>query len=137
SGCIVLSGDMRVKIPRASAYFYPDVIVVCGQPRLEDEQADSLLNPVVIIEVLSPSTEGFDRGEKFLAYQKLDSLREYLLVSQDRVHVEQFVRLPDGSWQRREYTRSEQVVQLESVGVALLVSAVYEGVSPSGGAREA
>ncbi|MDW8291337.1 MAG: Uma2 family endonuclease, partial [Armatimonadota bacterium] len=131
--CEAYLGDMRVKIPQASAYFYPDVAIVCGKPQFEDEQEDSLLNPMVVIEVLSPSTEGFDRGEKFLLYQRLPSLREYVLVSQQSMRVEQFVRLPDGGWQRREYTRPEQVMQLESVGVALSVQAVYEGVELSEG----
>ncbi|MDW8291242.1 MAG: Uma2 family endonuclease [Armatimonadota bacterium] len=127
-GCHVYAQDVRVKVTPASAYFYPDVVVVCGTPQVAGEQRDTLLNPVLIVEVLSPSTEEFDRGEKFFAYQKLDSLREYLLVSQDRVHVEQFVRQADGLWQRREYTQPEQVVQLESVGAVLPLRAVYEGV---------
>lgn len=91
-GCSVFAINMRVKVRAASAYFYPDVVIVCGQPRFEDEQEDNLLNPTVVIEVLSPSTEDFDRTEKFFAYQRLDSLREYLLVSQDKVCVEHFIR---------------------------------------------
>lgn len=129
SKCIVLSSDMRVKIPAASAYFYPHVAVVCGKPQFEDEQEDNLLNPVVIIEVLSPSTEAFDRGEKFLVYQRIPSLREYLLVAQDTVYVEHFVRQPDGQWLRREYTLMEQVVHLESIDVDLPMHAVYEGIA--------
>ncbi|GBC95622.1 hypothetical protein HRbin16_01414 [bacterium HR16] len=129
SQCIVLSSDMRVKIPEASAYFYPDVVVVCGQPQFEDEQEDNLLNPVVIIEVLSPSTEDFDRGEKFLVYQRIPSLKEYLLVAQDRMCVEHFIRQSDGQWLRREYTHPEQVVHLESVDADLPVQTVYEGIT--------
>ncbi|GIV15961.1 MAG: hypothetical protein KatS3mg022_1396 [Armatimonadota bacterium] len=127
--CEAYIGDMRVKVQKASAYFYPDVVVVCGQPQFEDEQEDNLLNPVVIVEVLSPSTEDFDRTEKFFAYQKLDSLREYLLVSQDKVCVEHFIRQPDGQWLKREYTQLEHTIQLESAGIALPVQAIYEGVT--------
>ncbi len=127
--CEAYLGDMRVKVREASAYFYPDVVVVCGQPQFEDEQEDNLLNPVVIIEVLSPSTEDFYRTEKFFAYQKLTSLREYLLVSQDKVHVEHLIRQPGGEWLKREYTQGEQVVVLESIEAGIPVSVIYEGVS--------
>ncbi|GIV18657.1 MAG: hypothetical protein KatS3mg023_0408 [Armatimonadota bacterium] len=127
--CEAYIADMRVRVAEASAYFYPDVVLVCGQPQFEDEQEDNLLNPTVIIEVLSPSTEELDRSVKFFAYQKLPSLREYLLVSQDRMHIEHFVRQPDGQWAHREYTRAEQVIALESANVELRVQAVYEGVT--------
>jgi Uma2 family endonuclease len=128
-GCSVLAIDMRVKVSEASAYFYPDVVAVCGQPQFEDEQEDNLLNPTVIIEVLSPSTEELDRSVKFFAYQKLPSLREYLLVAQDRIRIEHFIRQPDGQWLQREYTRAEQVIHLESTNIDLPVQAVYEGVT--------
>lgn len=129
--CEAYVGDMRVKVQAASAYFYPDVVIVCGQPQFEDEQEDNLLNPTVVIEVLSPSTEDFDRTEKFFAYQRLDSLREYLLVSQDKVCVEHFIRQPDGQWLKRAYTLMEQVVHLESVNIDLPVQAIYEGIIPA------
>lgn len=129
SKCVVLSSDMQVKIPAASAYFYSDVAVVYREPQFEDEQEDNLLNPVVIIGVLSPSNEAFDRGEKFLVYQRIPSLREYPVVSQDKVCVEQFIRQPDGQWLKREYTLMEQVVHLESMDVDLPLHAVYEGIA--------
>lgn len=127
-GCRVFTQDVRVKVEQASAYFYPDVVIVCGQPQLEDEQRDTLLNPVVVIEVLSPSTEIFDRSVKFFAYQKLPSLREYLLVAQDKVRVEHFIRQPDGQWLQREYTQAEEVIHLTSVNIDLPVQTVYEGI---------
>ncbi|MCS6830639.1 MAG: Uma2 family endonuclease [bacterium] len=126
--CEVYLSDMRTKVSQASAYFYPDVVVVCGEPQFEDEHEDNLLNPTVIVEILSPSTEDFDRTEKLLAYQKLDSLREYLLVSQQEVHVEHLVRQADGQWLKREYTRLGEIVHLESVQVELPVQAIYEGI---------
>jgi Uma2 family endonuclease len=127
--CVVLGSDMRVKIAEVNAYFYPDVVIVCGQPQFEDEQEDTLLNPTVVIEVLSPSTEAFDRGEKFAAYQRIPTLREYLLVAQDRMQVEQYVRQPGGEWQRTEYTDLAQKVHLPSVGIDVPVELIYEGVN--------
>jgi Uma2 family endonuclease len=127
--CVVLGSDMRVKIAEVNAYFYPDVVIVCGQPQFEDEQEDTLLNPTVVIEVLSPSTKAFDRGEKFAAYQRIPTLREYLLVAQDRMQVEQYVRQPGGEWQRTEYTDLAQKVHLPSVGIDVPVELIYEGVN--------
>ena len=127
--CVVLGSDMRVKIAEVNAYFYPDVVIVCGQPQFEDEQEDTLLNPTVVIEVLSPSTEAFDRGEKFATYRRIPTLREYLLVAQDRMQVEQYVRQPGGEWQRTEYTDLAQKVHLPSVGIDVPVELIYEGVN--------
>ncbi len=123
--------DMRVKVPELPAYLYPDVVIVCGQPQFEDEQEDTLLNPTAVIEVLSPSTEAFDRGEKFAAYQRIPTLREYLLVAQDRTHVEHFIRQPGGEWQRSEYTDLTQKLHLPSVGIVVPVDLIYEGVDPT------
>ena len=85
--CEVISNDMRVKTGAKGAYFYPDIVVFCGNPQFEDNVFDTLLNPIIVIEVLSPSTEAYDKGEKFRHYQELASLQEYILVSQDRVRV--------------------------------------------------
>ena len=90
--CEIYTNDMRVKVSSAGLYTYPDVVVVCEEPQFEDTHFDTLLNPTVLIEVLSPSTAAYDRGEKFASYQKLDSLCEYVLISQDRVRVEYYLR---------------------------------------------
>jgi len=121
--------DMRVKVPELPAYLYPDVVIVCGQPQFEDEQEDTLLNPTVVIEVLSPSTEAFDRGEKFAAYQRIPTLREYLLVAQDRTYVEHFIRQPNGQWSCRVYDQPEQSVALLGGTVSLPLQGIYEGIS--------
>ena len=84
--------DMRVSTPPTAAYFYPDVVVVCEDPRFEDDVFDTLLNPIILVEVLSPSTEAYDRGEKFGHYRQLTSLQEYVLVAQDKVLVEHYRR---------------------------------------------
>ncbi|MEJ5252144.1 MAG: Uma2 family endonuclease [Chthonomonadetes bacterium] len=128
TGCRVWVNDMRVRVVEAGAYFYPDVVVVCGQPQFLDEHQDTLLNPMLIVEVLSPSTEAFDRGEKSFYYRRLSSLREYLLVSQDRVRIERYVRQANGEWLLHDYTEPGQIVRLESLGVEMPVAQIYEGI---------
>jgi len=123
-GCEVLPSDMRVRIKPRSRYVYPDVTIVCGPPRLEGE-ADVLLNPNLVIEVLSPSTEAFDRGEKFVGYRSLPSVHEVALVSQDARRVECYARHLDGAWILREHTGDATV----SLGpVVLTLAQIYEGV---------
>ena len=92
SGCETYANDMRVSTLPTRSYFYPDVVVVCEAPRFEDDVFDTLLNPIILVEVLSPSTEAYDRGEKFAHYRQLVSLQEYVLVSQDQVRVEHYRR---------------------------------------------
>ena len=92
SGCLAFANEMRVSIPSANFYFYPDVSVVCEEPRFADDVFDTLFNPIVVVEVLSPSTEAYDRGDKFAHYRQLESLQEYILVSQDKVRVDHYVR---------------------------------------------
>ncbi len=99
--CRVLGSDQRVKVEATSEYFYPDVVVVCGEPQLSDPSPRSLVNPDVIVEVLSPTTERYDRGTKWVAYQMIPTLTDYLLVASDRRHVEHFQRGPDESWTQR------------------------------------
>lgn len=123
-GCEVYSGDMRVRTSPTGSYFYPDVVVVCGRPRFEDNVFDTLLNPTLIIEVLSPSTETYDRGEKFSHYQELASLREYILVSQDRIRVEHY-RLSETQWIGKEFQALEDVLPLRSIGCELPLRDIY------------
>jgi Uma2 family endonuclease len=128
-GCEVFASDMRLRVPAADLYTYPDVVVACGEPRFEDSELDTLLNPVLIVEVLSKSTEGYDRGAKFEQYRTLPSLREYLLVAQDRVHVEHFVREND-RWVLTEADNLGASLELTSIGCALALSGVYDRVFP-------
>ena len=125
--CIVYPSDMRVKVSPTGTYTYPDVVVVCDEPRFEDGHFDVLLNPTVLIEVLSPSTAAYDRGEKFASYQKLDSLYEYVLVSQDRVRVEHYLRQAD-AWDLTEYYSLADVFRLPSIGCELSLTAIYAKV---------
>ena len=126
-GCEAYVGDMRVHIPATGLYTYPDVAVVCGEPRFEDGELDTLLNPTLLVEVLSPSTEGYDRGKKAAHYRTLDSLREYLLVSQE-LRVELFTRQEDGHWLLSEASRLEETVTLGSIGCTLRLADVYERI---------
>ena len=119
---------MRVQADQSRQYFYPDAVVVCGEPEFRDEREDTLLNPTVVIEVLSRSTEAFDRGEKFFHYRQMNSLTEYLLVSQDERRIEQFTRQPDGSWRLTE-TRENGVATPESIGCTLALDDVYDKVT--------
>jgi Uma2 family endonuclease len=126
--CDVLSVDLKVRLPDSRKFFYPDVTVVCGELQFHDRRRDIILNPVVIIEVLSKSTEAFDRGAKFQAYQTLDSLKEYVLVAQDKPFVEQFVRQADGKWTYTAVAGLEGSLSLPSVECTLSLSAVYSKV---------
>ena len=126
--CRVLANDMRVKVADSGLYTYPDVIVVCGPVQLEDDHFDTLLNPTLIIEVLSRSTEAYDRGEKFEHYRKLETLQEYVLIAQDRAHVEQFSRQSDGHWLLAAWDGRPATVVLPSVGAALSLAEVYDGI---------
>ena len=125
--CIVYPSDMRVKVSAAGRYTYPDVTVVCEAPQFDDTHFDTLLNPTVLIEVLSPSTAAYDRGDKFAAYQKLDSLREYVLISQDSVCVEHYLR-QEQDWNLTEFRSLDDVFSLVSIGCELSLQAIYAKV---------
>lgn len=126
-GCRVLTSDMRIKIAASHRYVYPDGAVVCARPEFEDEQRDTLLNPRVIVEVLSDSSEAYDRGDKFAQYRTLPSLEEYVLASQKAPRIEVFTRQPDGSWLLRIHGPGEHAA-LSSLGGSLDVDQVYLGV---------
>lgn len=125
--CSVLSSDLRVKVPASGLYTYPDAVVVCDDPQLE-KPGDTLTNPTLLVEVLSQSTETKDRGWKFQQYQKIPSLREYLLVSQITPRLELFTRQSDGRWLYASVEGLEASVPLTSLGCNLKLSAVYEKV---------
>jgi Uma2 family endonuclease len=126
--CEAWNSDLRVKVSQTGLYTYPDVIVGCDEPQFEDEHFDTLLNPRVIIEILSPSTEAYDRGEKFEHYRRVDSVQEYLLVAQNRVHIEHFRRDSDGGWKFHETEKLTGEIRLESVSCLLRVSDIYARV---------
>ena len=128
TGCAAFSNDMCISIPSANSYFYPDVGVVCDEPRFEDDVFDILLNPIVIVEVLSPTTEAYDRGEKFSHYRQIESLQEYIVVSQDKVNVERYLRKPD-EWGITFFQEFTQQVTLTSIECELPLQEIYERVT--------
>ena len=126
--CEAYASEMRVKIPETASYTYPDVVVVCDEPRFEDDVFDTLLNPTVIVEVLSPSTEAYDRGEKFEHYRQIPSLKEYVIVSQDRVRVEHYLRQGGTQWLLTELDAPEDVLPLISIACDLTLHHIYRRV---------
>lgn len=127
--CEVYPPDMRVKVDSTGLYTYPDVAVVCGEPRFEDAEVDTLLNPTLLVEVLSESTAEYDRGTKFAHYRKLDSLREYVIVSQRECLVEHYVRQPDGQWLFSEVAQLETSIDLPSIDCNLPLGEIYDKVN--------
>jgi Uma2 family endonuclease len=126
--CRTYSNDMRVRVSATGLYTYPDIVVVCGAPQLLDGRRDTLLNPTLIIEVLSPSTEAYDRGRKFEHYQSLDSLKQYLLVASERVHADLFTRQPGGQWLLTSASSLDDTIDLESIGCRIALGESYEKV---------
>jgi Uma2 family endonuclease len=126
-GCEALGSDSRVRTSDRS-YFYPDVAVFCGPERTTDHNRDTSTNPTVIFEVLSPSTEKYDRDVKFRHYRTIDSLTDYLLISQEQMYIEQYTRQPDGTWNRRDYWNPEEELKIESIGVAIPLARIYDQV---------
>jgi Uma2 family endonuclease len=124
-GCEVHGSDLRIKVSRTGLYTYPDASIACGEIRFEDESEDTLLNPAVIFEVLSPSTERRDRGWKFQQYRKIPSLLEYVLVDQDRPAVERFFRPPGGRFELDEVEGLDGVLQLSSPQIQLPLREIY------------
>ena len=126
-GCRVYASDMRVGISAGVSYFYPNIAVTCDKPRFEDDVFDTLINPQVIIEVLSDSTAGYDRGEKFIRYRQLESLQEYILISQDQVLVEHYLRQGE-RWILSEFSVLEDGPPLASIKAELPLHQIYRFV---------
>jgi Uma2 family endonuclease len=127
--CRVLTSDMRVKVEAAGLYTYPDIAVVCDDPKFEDAEFDTLLNPRVIIEVLSNSTERYDRGAKFRHYRNLASFQEYLLVAQHEPVIERYVRQGDDSWVLSTFMGIDAALAFQSIPVTVSLGDVYIGLT--------
>lgn len=126
--CARYTSDMRVQISKTGLFTYPDATVVSEEPRFLGSQQDALLNPTLIVEVLSPSTEAYDRGRKFDHYKTIESLKEYVLISADRIHVDLYSRQPNDRWLLTSADSAEENVELQSIGVRLSLSELYAGV---------
>lgn len=122
--CEIYQNDMRVKIS-PNLYTYPDIVIVCGEPQIEQKHGENLLNPLIIIEVLSPSTEKFDRGEKARLYRLMPSLEEYILISQDTMQVEHYIRQNNGGWLLTELSTPSDVLELPAISCQVSLSDIY------------
>jgi Uma2 family endonuclease len=127
--CEVFPSDMRVTISALGIYTYPDITVVCGEPLVEDEEEDTLLNPTVIIEILSPATEQYDRSRKFHRYQLIPSFQEYLLIAQDVPRIDHYIHQPDNRWFLTTYEHPDDVIVLPSIDCTLALTDVYRRVT--------
>lgn len=129
--CQVFESNLRVRSVRDERYTYPDVSVVCDGPKFDpaDGRRTTIVNPRVIVEVLSPNTEGSDRGEKFRRYIMIDGFQEYVLIAQTRARVETFLRQPDGTWSFAFFDGLEATARLRSLGVDLPLTEIYAGVT--------
>jgi Uma2 family endonuclease len=130
--CRAYPSEMRVRVSATGLYTYPDVIALCGEPKFLDNHRDTLLNPALIVEVLSPSTEAYDRGRKFEQYRSIDSLAEYLMVAPDRVRADLYRRQGDGSWVLSSVGEPSDTVELQSIRCRLLLADIYEKVDFAG-----
>ena len=126
--CQLYPSDMRVHVPTTGLYTYPDISVTCEPARFRDDRRDTLLNPSFLAEILSPSTEAYDRGRKFEHYRAIESLREYLLIAQDRIHVDLYTRQFDGRWVLSEASRLEDAIELASIECRLSLGDLYEKI---------
>lgn len=126
--CEVYPSDMRVKVAATGLYTYPDATVICGDPEFEDNQFDTLINPTILFEVLSDLTESWDRGGKFRQYREIPSLKEYVMVTQDRASVERYIRQADGGWLLQEIQSIEDPVRFDSIDVTVPLSEIYRNI---------
>jgi Uma2 family endonuclease len=127
TACRAFNTDLRVRVS-PSMYTYPDLTIVCGKPLAADGRQDILLNPTVIFEVLSPTTEYYDRGLKFRRYREIETLTDYILVDQDQTRIEQFTRGQANTWTLHDYQRQDEALLIPSIGVSLPLAAIYEGI---------
>jgi len=122
------SSDLRLWIPQYNRGLYPDLMIIAGEPLFSDNRNDEILNPCVIIEVLSPSTSGYDRGDKFRYYRSIPQLNQYLLVSQEEILIESYSKTSENNWLLQEYTPARGIISLDSLGISLNLVDIYEGV---------
>lgn len=126
--CRVLPSDMRLRIPETRRYAYPDVTVVCGEPKFDTKEKDVLLNPTVLVEVLSDSTEARDRGDKAESYRRIASLQEYIFINQNKPKVETYTRKADGTWILSEVSGLDGVVKIASLKCQIAMAEIYDKV---------
>lgn len=126
--CEAYPADMRVFVPETGLHTYPDLVIVCGEPIFQDDVFDTLLNPILLIEVLSESTESYDRGKKFQHYRSIESLQEYVLVAQDEARIEKYVRHGDGFWMLSEAVGLESDIEFSAIECKIALAEVYDKI---------
>ena len=126
--CEAYAADMRIFLPSTEDYAYPDLTVVCGEPVFQDDVHDTLINPVLIAEILSDSTEAYDRGAKFSLYRSVKSLKEYILISQSQPRIEKYERQGDGFWMLSEAVGLESEITFNSIGLTILLNNLYKKI---------
>ncbi|NJM06327.1 Uma2 family endonuclease [Candidatus Gracilibacteria bacterium] len=134
--CRVYASDMRIKVVTTGLNTYPDIVIVCGQPQFTDAVRDTITNPIVLVEILSASTERYDRGMKFEHYRTISTLCDYILVAQDRHHVEHFARQEGGLWVFQEATHASAELYIPSIDCTLKLEDMYEKVDFEEGVSE-
>ena len=127
--CRPFGSDLRIHIPKNTLFTYPDISIICGEPNLTDNKFDTATNPSVIIELLSPGTRNYDKGEKFSLYRDIDSLQEYILIDTERIHVIKHIRNNDNSWQLTEFKSLENSFSITTIDLSLALNNIYEGIS--------
>jgi Uma2 family endonuclease len=127
--CRVTPSDLRLNITATGLYTYPDISVIYGEPIFVDDKFDTLVNPTVLIEILSPSSEAYDRGKKFQHYREVETLQSYLLVAQDKPRIEQYTRQVDGHWLLKDAKGMEASLEIAAIGCLLPLAAIYEGIN--------
>jgi Uma2 family endonuclease len=125
--CMPFGSDLRVHIEKNSLFTYPDISIICGKPEFLNDDKFNLLNPTVLIEVLSESTKNYDRGDKFKLYRDIASLKEYILVDPDSIHIEAFHVNEHGNWELREYDAITETLHINSVQAAITLGEIYNG----------
>lgn len=126
--CESITTEIKIRVENYRKFYYPDVFIFCGKPEFYQKRNDTITNPILIVEVLSDSTEAKDRGEKMLAYRTLESLQEYVLVSQTKPIVEQFIKKTDGNWIHKATIGLKSIVKFESIGIELSLEEIYQRV---------
>ena len=128
--CQPFGSDLRIHIASNTLFTYPDIAIICGEIKTLNDDEMNVLNPSVIIEVLSPSTKNYDRGEKFKLYRDIPTLKEYMLVDSESMHVEIFRMNARHHWELEEYNNSEDSIQLKTIDEMIILAEIYEGVVP-------
>lgn len=134
--CETYASDMRIWVGIAALYTYPDMVVVCGELQFLDTTQDTLVNPTVLIEILSESTEAYDRGRKFEYYRKIDSLKEYILIAQTHPYIEKYVKHGDGFWLLSEIAGIDSFLKIESIDCTIPLAEIYDKIDFGGGSGD-